>query len=526
MRITKDLFKGNKNFAQGDVDFKIEAFFLHFAYIFDTLRLSKPLFKGLILLIDGLIKAKTPILSKIVDSLKGNFRVKENIDDKKNDKKYIKIIRQYFSRLINRHDFSKIHDAFFNDKLKNLQDTDVIYLDDSDISKSEAEKMEGLKKVRNGDKKNNNGSPFINNGYNTTGIISYNPNGDKIPSLLYYKIVPQSNCNDSENKNTIDLIKKVYFKSNGDIRKNIFCGDRGYDRSIIINFLMKSDINFLIRLNKRTLKGEKESFVFNSNFDFGDISSFCQNNLKKTKKNFTKDKYNNRNTVISKSEFEIYYGKIKIKVGEEFKDISILISKNIKDNSVIVLYTNMLILNDKMAHDFFLIYFRRWKIEDTFKCLKSRLGMEKIQLTFLQAINNMLVCIYLVHTIMESYLLRQDIDQEMKKLFYHHREYNFPKKGDYNFFSFFLDVFGEYTPRSDFQDIANEYGETKNDDNIQSDIPKNQEDFNCENKEHKEDTDSTDYSRNKSKKSNIYVRMKDLASILFYRIFRKYLNMT
>ncbi|MBW6515327.1 MAG: transposase [Candidatus Cloacimonetes bacterium] len=125
-------------------------------------------------------------------------------------------------------------------------DTGII-IDDSDIIKSKAKKMEGLKKVRDGST-----GRYDQSGYNLLNIIAFQDNGEG------YEIKPISSDlisrdleMDSISQTLEDRLVDIAITVNG---KGVYIGDRGLDTRKFFSFLKQHGLNFIVRLTgKRSL---------------------------------------------------------------------------------------------------------------------------------------------------------------------------------------------------------------------------------------------------------------------------------
>jgi len=127
---------------------------------------------------------------------------------------------------------------------REFDDETGIIVDDSDIIKSKAKKMEGLQKVRDGST-----GRYDQSGYNLLNIISYQKREEG------YEIKPISSdliaCNlemDSLSQIVEDRLIEITMAGKG---RGVFLFDRGFDDKKLFSFLRDHELNFIIRLTCR-----------------------------------------------------------------------------------------------------------------------------------------------------------------------------------------------------------------------------------------------------------------------------------
>lgn len=118
----------------------------------------------------------------------------------------------------------------------------LIIVDDSDIVKSRAKKMEGLKKVRDGSK-----GTYTDLGYDLMNIIAYKPEqaGYGFQVLpLSSDLISQSIETDSMSQLLEDRLTEVTINTGN---KGVYLFDRYYDSRGMIGYLKENDNAFIIR---------------------------------------------------------------------------------------------------------------------------------------------------------------------------------------------------------------------------------------------------------------------------------------
>ena len=129
------------------------------------------------------------------------------------------------------------------------QDT-LIIVDESDIEKPYAKKMEGCKMVHNGSKS------MQTNGYNLLNFLACIENGKGLNLLPISSDLISTDIElDSIKQIMHDMLVEIALKFNG---KGLFVFDRGYDDRKTIGFLVENGMRFIIRgVGKRNIKEDQ-----------------------------------------------------------------------------------------------------------------------------------------------------------------------------------------------------------------------------------------------------------------------------
>jgi len=124
---------------------------------------------------------------------------------------------------------------------RDLSSDSYLILDLSDLSKPNAEKMEGLSLVRDGSK-SKPGEPSLTKGYYLCNVIGRKASSDVIYPL-YSELYSLEKEGKSENSKILDAISTVSLS----IKKGIWVLDRGGDRDCLIAPFLISNQSFIIR---------------------------------------------------------------------------------------------------------------------------------------------------------------------------------------------------------------------------------------------------------------------------------------
>ncbi|UOD35828.1 transposase [Deferribacteraceae bacterium V6Fe1] len=217
----------------------------------------------------------------------------------------------------------------------------IISIDGGDLVHNYGRNFELIGKVHDGS------SGRIANGFHLNHAVCYSPSSKRLFSLYLDAYSSKSQDFKSENTETLNMLDKLKDKFRN---KGLFVFDRGYDRGVILRYLLREDLNFVIRsTGKRHLeyKGEKMSVykicngIINRRYKKGGISY-----------GYAKCYYNNRAvTVISVS----FHGN---------------------KNKLYFLCEGH-ISSSKEAYFRIKSYFKRWKIEESYRFMKQQFGLEK-----------------------------------------------------------------------------------------------------------------------------------------------------
>jgi len=185
---------------------------------------TRPVYKFIYQMVFGIIKSGELKVSRIAKSLN------EVISLKKTEER----LSRNLGKDVLHREIQQSHILLNSHTLKSCK---FHIVDLTDIQKRYALKMEGLGRVRDGDK------GIIGNGYYLCNITSIDDSGELIfPS--YSELYSLDEENTSENKKILDAIMTVSTASRED---SIFVLDRGCDRIEIMKVLLKEKKYFIIR---------------------------------------------------------------------------------------------------------------------------------------------------------------------------------------------------------------------------------------------------------------------------------------
>ena len=157
--------------------------------------LTKPEFNNVCSLCLGILKSKSVIINRIAQKLNEAISLKKTCD-------------RFYHNVQRKNLAKKIQEAILSNQCKGLDSNTAIIVDDSDIIKSKATKMEGLKKVRDGST-----GRVDQNGYDLINIVACHPEKEgyqikPLSSDLYSSGIEQ----DSIIQVTQERMKKLFCK--------------------------------------------------------------------------------------------------------------------------------------------------------------------------------------------------------------------------------------------------------------------------------------------------------------------------
>jgi len=314
-------------------------------------KLSKPYFNCLKDTIKGMISASTPIVRQISQYLPGKVSCKKKQE-------------RISYHLDNKESFKTLNDAHIMIESKKITSNSLIIIDESDIIKPCAKKMENLSKVRDGS------TGEYNNGYysfNST-IANIDSIGSVSLSPFYSYTYANNAEEETKNQRLENFINDVTVFSNN---KGIYVFDRGYDDRKLIAQLMDQDNVFVIRST-----GRRNLFIDGKETKFEDAMHDIK--LKYTYQKTINNKkliYGVKRVSICtdphplKNPNTVEVWLIKVRYG--VKGGLFYFYANFKDNNMAKILVGENVLD---------IYSKRWKIEEVFRQVKQDLNWEKIQI--------------------------------------------------------------------------------------------------------------------------------------------------
>ncbi len=346
--------------------------------------LTKPEFNNVCSLCLGILKSKSVIINRIAQKLNEAISLKKTCD------------RLY--RNGQRKDLGKkIQKAILFNQCKGLDSNTVIIVDDSDIIKSKAKKMEGLKKVRDGST-----GRVDQNGYDLINIVACHPEKEgylikPLCSDLYSSDIEQESIIQVTQERMEEII--LYGNNQG-----VFVMDRGYDNRSMFSFLQDNGCDYIVRS-----EGKRNLIVNGVEKRFLEVAKTVD--LKFTIKDNDKNKT-----------FQSGIKRVKIRLDPypkkepETTDAWLILSRHVSPKGkkggffyFLCDFPNQNLTEKQIVEKVLKMYPLRWKIEEVHRHIKQNYGWEQMQLMTYTALYNMNQILLLAMCYI--YSLREIIDK-------------------------------------------------------------------------------------------------------------------
>lgn len=302
----------------------------------------------------GISKSKSCLISEISRSLNENINLKNTIER----------LCDNLVRLDNNR-ISTIKDNYIEEIKKYFPEEPIAIFDDSDIAKRYGKKFEDLDRVIDAsdpDKK-------IVNGYHVCEAVILGKN-EKQPFSVYSEIYSCKSDNFiSKNKYTKDSIDKVISILQ---RKCNMVFDRGYDDNKIIDYVDKSNNNFVIRMD------DNRTFLFK-----GKKKNAYEEALKRKGK-IRMELWFDDNEI---HEVSVLHTKVSLPYNK--KDYELVFVYGLSEERPLILLTNRSIHSKEDVIKIVRLYFYRWRVEEYFRSKKQEYDFENMRVRTLKAINNL-----------------------------------------------------------------------------------------------------------------------------------------
>ncbi len=304
----------------------------------------------------GILKSNSSLIHRIAQTLLETITVKKTSE-------------RFNTHLDKEELFTKLQSTTIKMQCNDFDYNTGIIVDESDIIKNRAKKMEGLKKVRDG-----NTGKTDQLGYDLLNIIAYNK------SETGYQIKPVSSdlISDKLEIDTIsqklnDRLIEIIIASN---RKGTFIFDRGFDDRKLFSFLNIHEVDFVVRSN-----GKRNLIINDREENFIDVAKSV--NLRHTYK-------------VKGTDQEIRCGIKRVKVrtdphpkkNPEVTELWLIVSRYVTSGRGKRGYFYLLcdfpcqpdLTEIEVMEKTLRMYGIRWKIEETHKLIKQKYGWEGMQL--------------------------------------------------------------------------------------------------------------------------------------------------
>lgn len=270
----------------------------------------------------------------------------------------------------------------------------VLAIDISDIAKEYAEKMEYLATVRDGSKGE------LTKGYWLIGVVGADVNGERLTPLRMELYSQEADDFDSENTQILNAIDQVRSALG---TRGIWAIDRGGDRGALLDGLLSRKARFVVRLTgERNLRDERGR-IRNS------LTMACGMRCRETLEFVTDEQGVNRRR-------QVRIGYRTVRLPEREEQLTLVVIKGFGEKPMLLLTP----ANEKKPRAILEIYLTRWKIEESFRVLKSGYHVEDIRARSYIRLRNVIVLLmaafyFLAAVLGERFELRILLQKVLKK---------------------------------------------------------------------------------------------------------------
>ena len=187
---------------------------------------QKPAQKFIADMVYGIISSQSSHLTKMARKLNEKIALDKTVD-------------RLSRNLMNFEDTETLTENYINTVTPYFDDSTVLLIDDSDISKPYSHKLEGLCRVKDGS------TGEIADGYWFAGVSALTTN-HKQPIPVYSRVY--SSVEEGYKSNNAETIKSLEFLSAHFPKTNIRAFDRGYDGGYVFDYLIPKNESFIVRL--------------------------------------------------------------------------------------------------------------------------------------------------------------------------------------------------------------------------------------------------------------------------------------
>lgn len=342
--------------------------------------LSKPKKKFVMNMIYGIAKNQSCHLSQIARAL----------DEKS---KLINVIDRLSDQLMNfsDEDMKIVQKNYHELIMKYIPNEPLINLDNSEIVKEYASKLEDLDKVVDASSVK---SQDVKAGYHLceASVVTKN---EKQPLSLYSQVYSTKSkgfksMNDETIK-SIEAVKEIIKE------KCTFVMDRGYDADVFYNYFMKKNDckdDFIIRL-----KGNRKLLFKGKAKKVEEIAKARKGKIR-------------MNMYFKEKDKETYVSHTRVALPKYAEQpLTLVIVYGLNEETPLLLLTNKKVMGKDDVHKIVRGYMQRWRIEEGFRFKKQTYKFEKMLVRKLHAMNviNMLLMVHIGH----MSLLAEKINQKL-----------------------------------------------------------------------------------------------------------------
>jgi len=297
----------------------------------------------------GLLAAKSCYLTEIARNLKEDVALDKTVE-------------RLSRNLMTFDGGESLHKYYFQTIQKHFDQSTILIIDDSDLSKSCSSKLEGLCRVRDG-----------STGETTTGYwyagINALTSGRKQPIPVYGRVY--STEEEGYVSNNHETIKSLEFLSANFPKANIRALDRGYDGGYIFDYFIPRDESFIVRMNDRNVLHKGNKIL-----------------ISKLVRRF-KGKYSFKFEAKNGKKADCKISIIPVSLPDyPDKPLNLVICRGLGKDPLILL-TSLKSDDARLCVTITKVYLMRWRIEEYYKFKKQGYGFEKFLVRSLKSIRNL-----------------------------------------------------------------------------------------------------------------------------------------
>jgi len=315
-----------------------------------TKSFRRPVQKFVLDMVFGLIAAKSCFLTDIARELKEDIALDKTVE-------------RLSRNLMNFDGSEELRETYLADVSKHFDESTVLIIDDSDISKRCSSKLEGLCKVKDGS------IGEISDGYWYAGVSALTSK-HKQPIPVYSKVY--STDESGYVSNNAETVKSLEFLSAYFSTKNIRALDRGYDAGYIFDYFIPRDEHFIVRMvgNRNCIYKGKTILI---------------NELASRHKGKYSLKFEAKGGKKANSKLSII--PVSLPKFPE-KSLNLVICRGLGKDPLVLL-TNLDSDDSRLCVAITKVYLMRWRIEEYYKFKKQGFGFEKFFVRSLKSIQNL-----------------------------------------------------------------------------------------------------------------------------------------
>jgi hypothetical protein len=285
---------------------------------------------------------------------------------------------------------------------REITDRTIIAIDLGDIAKPASKTLEYLGTIADGSDQHR-----LKPGYGLLGAVAINPDEeDKTPQPLELKIYSSSSPEfKSENTLLKDFISSIHKMADG---RGIHVIDRGGDRGVILEHYFKIGAEFIIRMNRRNLTDVDNQMVFKTYGPQGDRESLPFEAQLQRQASEGNEK---RSTMLIRFGFRrVMVTNLETKVDHE---CTLVTAWSLTSSSPMFLLTTRKVETADDALKIVTGYLARWSVEETYRFLKSGIGLEELRCFSFTKLKNLVAALFIA----ASFIARMSRASAWRKIF-------------------------------------------------------------------------------------------------------------